>query len=42
MKIKKIIIIFLAFLAIAIALYGVWYWQYTIENQPIRQENEIR
>ncbi len=42
MKVKKIIITVLAFLAIAIALFGVWQLQKKISDQPTRQDREIR
>lgn len=42
MKIKKIIISVVALLVIFAAVFSVWHWQKKVDNQPVRQEREIR
>lgn len=39
---KKILITIIALIAISAAVYGIWRWEKTSNNQPIRQEQEIR
>lgn len=42
MKLKRVLISILAFIAIIVAIYGFWSWQKSGNDEPIRQENEIR
>lgn len=42
MKTKKTIISVIALMVIFAAVFSIWHWQKEVDNQPVRQEREIR
>lgn len=39
---KKTLITIIAIVVMASAIYSVWHWKVVSDNQPIRQEQDIR